>query len=237
MSVRLYHPLDLDAVDFTVTYMTFTWAVELSTARNTTCSQGHKHSVTCDNSYDMYSSIAIQTSGLLLDPWLQCDNIAENWRSVGNGTVVGEAKVDNTVLEPAITLFTDKWTSGVTVARAFPAINCIGVCIKCGNSRQYDDMCPIVLPVPRLVSGHCCLQYLCTTYTHTWQCATLQKSTVDKMKVVISVASDERICNNYVLRVVTLVVSSLQNFNATVVFLGLEIGASAMHAAWQHGSV
>jgi len=34
---------------------------------------------------------------------------------------------------------------------------------------------------------------------------------VDKIKVVISVGSDERICNNYVLRVHKLVVSSLQN--------------------------
>ena len=38
----------------------------------------------------------------------------------------GEAKVDNTILEPAITLFTDHWTPGVTIARAFSALNCSG---------------------------------------------------------------------------------------------------------------
>jgi len=175
--------------------MTFTWAVELLTTRNTTrsqCPTTQWHAIILTIKY---SSILIQTSGLLLNPWLQCDNIAENWRSVGNSTLVGEAKVDNAILEPAITLFTDKWTPGVTTTRAFSALNSSGAYHVRLNIT--GEVVNITTSVPLYYRYHDLVQdvvvsSICVQSIDIFDSATLEKSSLDKMKVVISVASDER---------------------------------------------
>jgi len=127
----------------------------------------------------------------------------------------GEAKVDNSILEPAITLFTDQWTPGVTVARAFTALRCssayhvrqdiMGIAaVKSTTSLPlYYLLCH--LSQDSVVSSSCIQR------TQILDSATLQYPICDKMKLVIvkvGVVSNERICNVYVLCIYKLVLWS-----------------------------